>query len=309
MRDHSRHGVIAVGTLAKLGVTPSTAYRRCVPNGPWQRPLPGIVVLHNAQPTRRQLIEAALLYAGTGAVVTGLEACRQHGLVRLPDEASVHLLLPADRKVISSAYVTIERTTRLPEPVIRDGLPLAPLVRSVLDACRRLRAFDTVGALITEAVQRRRIHPERLAHELSMGSRRGTSVPREVLRDIVGGARSVAELDAMRVWKRTGLPPLTWNCELFDAEGRFIACPDGWCGEVGLAWEIDSYEFHFGRTDYARTLARNTTYAANGITVVRTLPNRLRNEPDAVVAELLAAHRSAAVRPRPQVMTRRLNVR
>jgi hypothetical protein len=57
LHKHSRHGAIAVATLTELGVSPSTAYRRCVPNGPWQRPLPGIVVLHNAAPTRRQLIE------------------------------------------------------------------------------------------------------------------------------------------------------------------------------------------------------------------------------------------------------------
>lgn len=305
LQHHSRHGAITVATLAELGIPPSTAYRRCVPNGPWQRPLPGIVVLHNATPTRRQLIEAALLYAGPGAIVTGLDSCRLHGLTRVPDEPSVHVLLPADRKVISSAYVIIERTTRLPEPVLRDGLPLAPLVRSVLDACRRLRAFDPVSALLTEAVQRRRLHPERLRHELDQGSQRGTSVPREVLRDILCGARSVAEIDAMRVWERTGLAPLMWNCELFDVDGQFIACPDGWCPEACLAWEIDSYDFHFGRGDYARTLERNTTYAAHGIVVVQTLPSRLRNEPDAVVAELVAAHGAARKRPLPTVLTRR----
>jgi hypothetical protein len=262
------------------------------------------VVLHNAPPTRRQLVEAALLYAGPGAVLTGLESCRQQGLTRLPDDPSVHLLLPAERKVASSEYVIIERTNRLPEPVLRDGLPVAPLVRSVLDACRRLRAFDPVSALITEAVQRRRIHPERLRHELDHGSQRGTSVPREVLGDILRGARSVAEIDAMRVWERTGLPPLKWNCELFTMDGQFVACPDGWCPTVGLAWEVDSYEFHFERQGYARTLARNTTYSANGIVVVQTLPDRLRNEPDAVAAELMAAYRAAAGRPRPQIMVR-----
>ena len=301
LHDHSQNGAITVATLAELGISPSTAYRRCVPNGPWQRPLPGVVVLHNASPTRRQLIESALLYAGEGAIVTGLEACRQFGLTRLPDDPAVHLLLPADRKVLSSAYVIVERTTRLPEPVLRDGLPLAPLARSVLDACRRLRTFDPVSAILTEAVQRRRVHPECLRHELDQGSQRGTSVPREVLRDILGGARSVAEIDAMRVWERTGLPALHWNRELFDTDGRFIARPDGWCAEVGLAWEIDSYEFHFGKTDYARTLHRNTAYAANGIAVVQTLPNRLRTEPDAVVAELRAAYQAAAGRTRPQV--------
>ncbi|WP_460406853.1 hypothetical protein [Actinophytocola sediminis] len=284
---------------------PRTAYRRCVPGGPWQRPLPGIVVLSNSPPSRRQLIEAALLYAGEQAMVTGIEACRQHGLKNLPDDTSVHLLLPADRKIISCDYAIIERTTRLPEPVARDGIPVAPLSRSVLDACRRLRAHEPVSAIIAEAVQRKRLHPDHLRDELEKGSQRGSSVPREVLRDIAAGARSVAEIDAMRIWARTGLTPLVWNYELFDASGAFIARPDAWCPEVGLAWEIDSYEFHFTKNEYARTIERNARYAANGIVVLQTLPRRLRTDPDAVAAELIAAHQAAARHPLPEVSIRR----
>lgn len=105
----------------------------------------------------------------------------------------------------------------------------------------------------------------------------------------------------MQVWLRTGLPPLSWNVDLYDEDGQFIARPDGWCDEVGLAWEIDSYECHFEREGYARTLKRNVRYAGAGILVVQTLPNRLRTEPDAVVAALRAAYRAAADRPGPNV--------
>jgi hypothetical protein len=305
LRRHSRHGAIKVATLEQLGVSQQTAYRRCVPDGPWQRLLPGTVLLTDATPTRRQLVEAALLYAGPEAMVTGLEACRLYGLKAVPDETDVHLLVPHERQVRSSDYVTIERTIRLPRPVTRDEVPLAPLVRAVLDACRRLRQFDPSRALITEAVQRGRISPGDLEYELSLGSQRGTSVPREVLRDVLQGARSVAEIDGLRVWKRTGLPSPLWNFDLFDKEGQFIARPDAWCDQVGLAWEIDSYEYHFGRSDYARTLERNTRYAAAGIVLVQTLPNRLRTEPDAVAAELVAAYQAAAKRPRPDLEARR----
>ena len=111
----------------------------------------------------------------------------------------------------------------------------------------------------------------------------------------------------MRVWNRTGLPALKWNPELYDMNGQFIGRPDGWCPEVGLAWEIDSYEFHFGKADYARTLQRNTAYAAHGIVVVQTLPNRLRAEPERVAAELRSAYQAALGRPRPQVSIRRVD--
>ncbi|MBB4904935.1 hypothetical protein [Actinophytocola algeriensis] len=301
LRRHSRSGVITMATLERLGVSPQTAYRRCKPGELWQRPLPGVFILGNAPPSPRQLIEAALLFAGPEALLTGVAACRCHGLRSASDETTVHVLIPHDRNVKSCDYVIVERTTRFPERVLRDGVPLAPLPRAVLDACRRFRAFDPCRALLAEAVQRGRVTAGALEHELAHGSQRGTAVPRSVLRDVLRGARSVAEIDGMRVWKHTGLPHLSWNVDLFDEGGRLIARPDGWCDEVGLAWEIDSYEYHFGREGYARTLERNARYAAAGILVVQTLPNRLRTEPDVVAAELRAAYRAAADRPRPNV--------
>jgi len=264
--------------------------------------LPGIVLLNSAEPTRRQLIDATLLYGGPDAVVTGAESCRRHGLRRLPgDDERVHLLVPDERKVKNSDFVIVERTIRLPVPVVRDGLPLAPLVRAVLDECRRSRAFDPVSALVAEAVQRGKVNPHHLMRELGEGSHRGTAVTREVLAKVIKGARSVAEIDAMEVWARTGLPEPDWNFELRDDFGRYVATPDAWCDDVAMAWEIDSYEFHFGKEGYANTLSRNVRYTAAGVLMVPTLPSRLRTDPASVADELRAAYRAAAARPRPAV--------
>jgi hypothetical protein len=212
----SRGGAITVAKLLQLGVPSRTVYRRCAPGGPWQLPLPGVVLLGSAEPTRRQLIDAALLYGGPHTVVTGSEACRQLGLRCPPDGPRVHLLVPEDRQVKSSDYVVVERTTRLPVPVVRSGFPLAPLVRAVLDQCRRLRAAEPIGALITEAVQRGRVNPHHLRRELDEGSPRGTALPREVLGKVLNGARSVAEIDALAVWAhwspRSGLELRTARC-------------------------------------------------------------------------------------------------
>jgi hypothetical protein len=301
LHRESRGGAITVAKLCRLGVSARTAYRRCVPGGPWQRPLPGVVLLSSAEPTRRQLVEAALLYGGPDAVVTGAEACRLQGLRSPPDDRRVHLLVPDERKVKSSDYVIVERTIRLPVPVVRSELPLAPLVRAVLDECRRLRAFDPVSALMTEAVQQGRVNPYHLRRELNEGSQRGTAVPREILDKVLNGARSVAEIDAMAVWARTGLPAPDWNFELRGPEGQYIANPDAWCDEVAMTWEIDSYDFHFGRNGYARTLNRNVRYTSAGVLVVQTLPTRLRTDPAAVAEELRATYRAAAARPRPDV--------
>jgi hypothetical protein len=296
----SRHGVIKVQTLAELGVPQRTAHRRCAPGGPWQKVLPGVVLLSDMPPTRRQLVEAALLCAGADSMISGLEACRRFGFRSVPADHRIHVVVPQRRRAFSSPFVVVERARRVPRPVVRDGVPLAPLTRSVLDACRKLGGPDQVRALLTEAVQRHRVAPARLLSELDAGSRRGSALPRVVLKDIVAGARSVAEIDAMRVWERTGLPRPLWNAVLHDDRGEFIAIPDAWF-DAGLAWEIDSCEFHFHRDDYARTVARNARYAAAGVPVLQTLPTRLRSAPASVATELIAAHRAAEKTPRPQV--------
>lgn len=296
----SRHGVITITKLAELGVSRRTAHRRCAPSGPWQRLLPGVVLLGALPPTRRQLAEAALLFAGPGSMISGLDACRWHGMRNVPADHRIHVLVPHGRRAFSSRFAVVERTIRVPRPVLRDGAPLAPLTRAVLDACRRITEFAAVRALLTEAVQRHRVAPERLLSELDAGSQRGSAVPRVVLKDIVDGARSVAEIDAMRVWERTGLPRPVWNAVLRNSHGEYVATPDAWF-EAGLAWEIDSYEFHFRRDDYARTVDRNARYAAAGVLVLQTLPNRLRSEPESVAVELIAAHRAARASPRPTV--------
>ncbi len=294
--------MITVAHLEHLGVPQRTSYRRCRPGRPWQRLLPGVVLLRTGEPTRRQLIEGALLYCGDQAVITGLESCRLQGLRRsaVPGEL-LHLLLPAHLKTTSSGYVVVERTTRMPDPVRIDGLPLAPATRSVLDECRRLTELASVRALLAEAVQQLKIAPADLSTELENGSTRGSALPRAALQEVARGARSVAEAEAMALLRRTGLPDPVWNFTLRDDLGHYVATPDAWWDEVALAWEIDSYEFHFGQPGYAATLARNNRYAAAGVAVVQTVPSQLRIEPHTVVAQLVSAYRMAAARPRPPV--------
>jgi hypothetical protein len=146
--------------------------------------------------------------------------------------------------------------------------------------------------------------PEDLLTELNAGSRRGSALPRRILDEVAAGVHSVAEAQGLRLWKASALPTAIWNIPVHDSTGRFIAIPDAWCDDVALAWEIDSFEWHLNAKGYARTVARNTRYAAAGIVVVQTLPSRLRDEPQEVIAELRAAYSAAMARPRPAVQAR-----
>jgi hypothetical protein len=261
-------------------------------------------LLSNGDPTRQQQVEAALLHGGADAIVTGTEAAHRYGLARLPADPLVHLLVPQERQIRSAGFTLVERTIHMPEPVWRDGVPLAPLERVVLDACRRWRKIDPVRALLSEAVQRQWCRPADLLAELNTGSRRGTALPRRVLDEVGAGTHSVAEAYGLRLWKAAKLPAALWNLPVYDDSGRFIAIPDAWCDDVALAWEIDSFEWHLNAKGYAKTVARNTRYAAAGIVVVQTLPSRIRDDPQGVIAELHAAYQAAKVRPRTAVQAR-----
>src|SRR2546430_4809310 len=172
------HAVIARWQLNQLGVSDKMIWERCRPGRPWRRLLPGVVSLHNGEPTWVQQIEAALRYARRGAIVTGLAAARLHGLRRVPPFDGVHLLVPDDKQPATYGYVIVERTKRLPLAERKGGFPVAPATRAVLDAVRRMHQQGEVDALVAEAVQRRLTTPRELADELRLGSRRGASRPR-----------------------------------------------------------------------------------------------------------------------------------
>ncbi|WP_328606341.1 hypothetical protein OG943_41465 [Amycolatopsis sp. NBC_00345] len=282
-----------------------TIYRKCLPGQTWQRLLPGVVLLHNGTPSQDEKVTAALTYAGPDALLTGAEACRRHGLRTgaLPDVSQLHVLVPHQHKIKSAEFVTVERTIRIPPLQLREGFRLAPLVRATTDAARRLRSIEPVERLLVEALQQGRCPPGDIGYELDHGTQRGTAIARRVLAGLVT-VRSMAEVRAKALVSELEMPPSHWNVPIWLPGGRYVGCPDAWWDDVALAWEIDSFEFHFERSGYARTLKRNSRYAAAGVTVVQTLPSRLERDPAGVLAELAGALRAASARPRPAVSLR-----
>ncbi|WP_199441289.1 hypothetical protein [Umezawaea beigongshangensis] len=296
---HGRQGVIALSTLRRLGVPEHVVEERCRSGGPWRWLLPRVVLLSRAEPSTRQRVEAALLHGGHESVVTGFEAARLQGMGRAPDLGVVHLLVPPDVEVADAGFVVVERTKFLPSVVIRSGMRLAPPVRAVLDGLRRITEASAVRPLLVEAVRRKLGTLEDLNREVENAARRGQPLPPHVVLQVRTELLTVAEADTTAIWRRAGLPAAQRRVAVYDRAGKFLGMPDAWCGEVALAWELDSYEAHHGAAEHAELLRRNTRYATAGVVVVQTLPSRLRDDPDAVIAELRAAYEQARARPHP----------
>jgi hypothetical protein len=300
----SWEGVISARDLVQLGIPERTVYRRTAQDGPWTLLLPATIMLTKGTPTARQHEIAALVRAGESAMLTGLSGARHHGLRRGGEPAADHVLIPLAHRVLSTGRARFERTKRLPRPLLRDGLPVAPLARCIVDHIRRLKDEKEIAALVTEAVQRGMVLLDELWFELEMGSRKGTAAPRRVLDAAISGVRSPVEFTAREFWESfDDFPPMEWNVSVYDEAGRFVATVDGLVRELGFVWEIDSVDHHFATPDQVRaTLARQRRLRAVGLHVHGSRPRQQWEDPRGLREDLLAHLAIAAALPAPRVV-------
>lgn len=302
LSDTVPDGVIRTAELRAAGVSGYAVTARCRPSGPWQRLFPGVVLLSNRPPSRRQRLRAALLYAGDGAVLTGTAALREHA-VDVPASDELLVLVPACRQVAGQPYLTVERTTRPPEPVWRDGLALAPVARATLDAARREVDQARLRQLLLAPIRAGACSPAELRAELRSGNQRGTAGPRQVLSELADEPAPELRL-AKRLLVDGPLPLPAWQVQLCDASGMSLGTADAWWEEVGMIWDIGTRSPTrpvAGRAPGGAVLASATKLVACGLTVLYTTARRLRADPDGVLRELTFTFRRAAGRARPLV--------
>jgi hypothetical protein len=276
--------VITITELRARGVTNHAIATRCRPSGPWQRVLPGVVLMAAIRPTRRQRLRAAIAYAGPGSVISGVDAMRAHDIdVPLPPDVLV--LAPAERRLASRSYLTVERTTRPPDPTVRAGLPYAPLTRATLDVARRAADGDQLRTLLMTVLDTCTV--SELRAELDAGSQRGSAAVRALLKpDLSDTAEIVPEAVtlAKRLLRDTALPPPLWHQPVHDDTGMLLGVPDMWWPEVRLAWDVCPQTRHHDPR----------LWSAAEVALHRTDPHRLSTAPAAVTDELIAAFASAA---------------
>lgn len=306
----SQMGLITAAQLVALGGHYSTASRRSA-GRMWTRVLPGVHLVGGGMPSRGQRLVAALLYAGRDSMLTGTAALRLYGFraLRLQEVADdepdrpepVHVLVPHARRRTSTGFVRVERTHRLPSPHRLRSFPVAPLVRSVGDAARRMPRESDAVAVVAEALQRGWATVAELEREAAEGPRRGGAHLRAAVAALATGAHSAPEADLAELLARGGFAHVTLNVRIVTRSGAFVGLPDAWLDDVGVAIEVDSVEHHASLDGFERTVRRNARYAAAGVTVVAVLPSDLRRRPAAVLADIRGAVEAARNRGRPAV--------
>lgn len=284
----SQANVITRNQALAAGLTRHALAHRLRDGGPWQVLLPSIYLVTTGTPSQAQREMGALLYCGPGSVITGPAALPCHR-IRVPRTEFVDVLVPVTCQRRDKGFVRMHRTRRLPE----DFHPWGPIryalaARAVGDTVRWMSSLRDVRAVVADAVQRKRCELRELIDELNAGPMQSSALFREALSDVVGGSRSAAEAELRALIIKAGLELPLFNASVYDGD-EFIAMPDAWYPELGIAIEVDSREWHLSPDDHRKTLQRGNRMEKYLINVLRFTPNEIRREPERVVAEIRAA--------------------
>lgn len=304
-------GLITRPQALALNMTGHALRHRLRLGGQWQSVLPGVYVATTGRPTTLQLQMAALLYAGDGSLLTGQAALLHHHITRPvaraveagPAAELIDVLVPAARQRRDAPFVRIHRTIRMPERCWQAGpLRIAPPARAVADTARGLASLRDVRVVVADAVQKGRCEIRQLHAELIAGPNLGSALFREALTDVADGIRSTAEADLKDLLTKSRLPMPLFNPSLYDGE-TFIAKPDAWWPEFGVAVEVDSREWHTSPEDHANTLARGRRMGVHQMIVLRFTPKQIRTQPTQVIAEIRDTLERARGRPPVKLRT------
>ena len=289
--------VVSRGQLLGLGMNDNAMQYRVRTGGPWQALLPGVYLGLTGAPNLLQQEMAALLYAGPGSLITGPVALMHHGLPSRAVLETVDVLVPMPRRRLSTGFVRIHRTARMPDRIVASGpLRLVEVARAVADTVQLLPDLRAVRAVVADAVQRGRCTVADLAGELSTGPIRGSAMFRSVLGEVAEGIRSTAEGDLRDLIRAARLPTPLYNASLY-VDGVFLARPDAWWPEAGVSAEVDSYEWHLSPADWDRTRKRHDLMGAAGIIPLHFSPRQIRRERAEVVRMIKDALASGHARP------------
>ena len=291
----AQYGVIARHQARTCSLTEAALKYRLRPGGPWQKIIPGVYLAAGAI-TAEQREMAALLHAGPRSVLTGSAAVRRYGL-RPPSSTTIDVLVPLEVRRQSSAFVRVQRSARMPSQIRTTGrIRFAAPGRAVADAVRGLTKLRDVRAVVSEAVQKRVCSIRALRTELDEGPVAGSGLLRRALADVTQGIRSVTEGDLKLILKRARVPTPMFNARLFDGD-TLIAVVDCWWPDAGVAGEVDSREYHYRADDWQRTIRRHDRLVAHGVLVLHFTPQRMKEEPEEIVREILATLAQGAARP------------
>jgi len=299
--------VVSRAQALRTGLSRHAIGYRLRDGGPWRLLLPGVYLTLPSVPTRAQRETAAILYAGPHALITGAAALRFYEFRQIPrhDINAIDILIPARFQRTSTGCVSVHRTSHMPSMWVKgpSARRYAFPARAVVDTARWLTDLREVRALVGDAVQNRHCAIAQLADELRVGGTPNGALLRKVIAEATDGVRSAPEAELRDLIIKARMPLPLFNPRLYLPNGNFIACPDAWWPDAGVAIEIDSRQWHLSPDDWERTMTRHSDLGQYGIVTLHATPHQLRSDPATFLRKAANAYKAGTVRPRLNILT------
>lgn len=274
--------VLSARRARSFGLSRS-AVRHGIARRGWQPLIRGVVLTSPDAPTRDDWALVGMELTGPRSALSGWDALRTVGLGDRNPPSQRVLVLDRGGEHRVAGGVRIRPTRRpystSPLPSVHPTLAFVPVVwvpRAIADTALEYRTLPPVRALVTTAIQRGRCRPEALVAELETGPRNGSSTLRRAIEDVIDGARSIAEAEAVDYLRRVTVPAFELNVPIIDQRGALIAVADVLWRELRAIAEIDSVEFHFGEQAWKGTGRRHNRLTSAGLALEHFPPSEIR---------------------------------
>jgi hypothetical protein len=257
----------------------------------WQLLLPDVYLTHLGEPSRRQMLLAALLYAGPDAAIDGADACRFHGIKAVSiDHDRVHVAVPSGSPARSRGFVVVRRTAVPITQVSTELLRYVDPATAVIAATRRMTNRRSVLAALSDALQRHATTYDELACAHVQGPPRNSRFVDDVLEDLGAGTRSAPEADFRRlVLASAVLPPVDYNVWLRLSDGRRL-CVDALITSSAVIHETNGRIAHEREDLFEDMQERGDALTVEGFAVLNNSPNRIRLRGREVIVQVERCH-------------------
>ncbi len=284
----SRDGVLTLDEATRGGLTLRQVRHR-VRTGQWTKLHPGVYLVGRRMPDQQASVRAAVVWAGPGAVASGLTAAWWWQL-RDWAPGAAEVTVPRTRSRRCPPAVVLRRRNLDPvDLVVLRGLPVTALPLTVLDAAAAL-GNDSGRPLVDRALQRRVSFGQLHAAYCRSFGRHGTPWLGRVLRQAADGACSHAERVLHRLLRGARIEGWVTNHRVVLSGLEYWI--DVAFEECGLAIEVDGWAWHSDIGRFAHDRRRQNALVLAGWTVLRFTWHDLTSRPQVVVAQIRAALRS-----------------
>jgi very-short-patch-repair endonuclease len=250
-----------------------------------------VVVLHNGPISLQGMQWAAVFQGGPRAHLDGASALVAGGLRRF-DVSKIRVSVPRGARVRRTREFDIRQTRRwTPDEVVDVGIPRSTPAVAAVRGALWARSNRQAALVLTMTVQQGLATAEQLAvAALAVRRDKRRRLVHAVVLDLLGGARSLGEIDVARECRRRGMPEPTRQVLRRDKNNRYYL--DIYWDQWGLVLEVDGIQHGWVENVVDDALRQNSVTLQNA-RVLRLPVLGLRVAPDEFFSQVEEALRAA----------------